>query len=196
MRARPRLGRFRKLNLYARSMGLVRPRVDVIQLPHVPGERWLGLPFNTEPEEGRAALLLLNHSWAYLDSAEACTGLLLDDWTEVIPHKLEDTGIAFHYQSAQAQAPQAVLVAAPSRADTHWSFDELLAWDMHVHLLMSSAASAGLSVERAEQRIRPDMPVVLCSGFSTGQENTEHVQPLEIFCLAVKSSWASAFREL
>ena len=45
----------------------------------------------------------------------------------MIPNKAEETGVAFHYKSPKAQAPQAVLVAAPSRSDAQWSFAELLA---------------------------------------------------------------------
>jgi hypothetical protein len=125
MRSRARLGRFRKLNLYARSMGLGRLRVDVLQLPHVPGERWLGLPFDSAPEQGRGAALLLSYGVG-LDASVAWRGLVIDDWTEVIPNKTEDTGVAFHCRSPKAQAPQAVLVAAPARADANWSLAELL----------------------------------------------------------------------
>jgi hypothetical protein len=126
MRSRERLGRYRKFNLYARTRGLGRPRVDVLQLPHVPGEKWLGLPFDAPPEEGRAAVLLLSYAES-LDPGVAWRGLVIDNWTEVIPNQKEETGFAFHYKSPKAQAPQAVLVAAPSRNTTNWSFAELLA---------------------------------------------------------------------
>lgn len=126
MRSRERLGRFRKLNLYARSQGLARLRVEVLQLPHTPGEKWLGLPFDTPPDAGRAAVLLLTPA-PNLDASFAWRGIVIDDWTEVIPNRLEETGVAFHYRSPKAQAPQAVLVAAPSRSADGWSFAELLA---------------------------------------------------------------------
>ncbi len=125
MRARPRLGAYRKLNLYARTAGLPRATVDVLQLPHVPGERWLGLPFETRPDQGRAAMLLLNYE-PDLDPSVPWKGLVVDDWNEVIPNEIEETGFAMHYNSPQAQAPQAILVAAPARVSTNWSFDELL----------------------------------------------------------------------
>ncbi|MET0793548.1 MAG: hypothetical protein ABW061_18650, partial [Polyangiaceae bacterium] len=128
MRSRDRLGRWRKLNLYARQSGLARPRVDVVQLPHIPGEKWLGLPFDpsTPPEEGRAALLLLNYTTS-LNPTALWSGLVIDDWSEMIPNAVETTGIAFHYDSPQAEAPQAVLVATPSANTAQWTFAELLA---------------------------------------------------------------------
>jgi hypothetical protein len=129
MRARDPLARYRKLNLYARAAGLGRPRVDVVQLPHQPGERWLGLPFadpEATPEESRLALLLLSYTTG-LDPTDSWAGIVLDDWTEIIPNRREDTGIALNYQGPRAKAPQCVLVAVPSGAGTGWVWEELVA---------------------------------------------------------------------
>jgi hypothetical protein len=135
MRSRPRLGRFRKLNLYARIFGFGRPRVDVVQLPYIPGEKWLGLPFTAPvstpeqmknfPEEGRVAVLLVSYAPS-LSSTAAWAGLVIDDFSEVIPHQVEETGIALHFDSPQAQAPQAILVATPASAGTSWTFADLI----------------------------------------------------------------------
>jgi len=124
-RVRERTGRWRKLNLYSRASGLPRPRTDIVQLPYVPGETWLGMKFETPPTAGRSALLLLNYA-TELDSSENWAGLLLDDWSEVIPNQTEQTGIALHYESPQAQAPQAVLVAVPARTWYNWELDALV----------------------------------------------------------------------
>lgn len=126
MRSRPRLKRYRKLNLYGRTAGLQRAKVEVLQLPHRPGERWLGLPFETPPEEGRTGKLLLSYE-PTLDPLVSWKGLVIDNWNDVIPLQEEETGVAMHYNSPQAQAPQAILVVAPSRQTGSWSFAELLA---------------------------------------------------------------------
>lgn len=126
MRARPRLGVYRKFGLYARALGLARPRLDVVQFPHVPDETWLGLPFDEPPEKGRAALLVLSYA-DELDPLSNWCGLVLDDWSEIIPNRSEETGFAFHYRGPHAEAPQAVLVATPSRNAPQWSFEELIA---------------------------------------------------------------------
>jgi hypothetical protein len=125
-RVRERLTRWRKLNIYARTSGMRRPRVDVVQLPYVPGESWLGAKFTEPPTEGRSALLLLNYATA-LDATVSWCGLVLDDWTEIIPNPEETTGIAFHYEGPKTEAPQSILVAVPSASDDHWTFDVLLA---------------------------------------------------------------------
>jgi hypothetical protein len=129
MRSREPLGRFRKFNLYARAAGLTRPRVDVVQLPHQPGERWLGLPFanpDETPEESRLALLLLSYT-SGLDPTDSWAGIVLDDWTEIIPNRREDTGIAVNYQGPRAKAPQCVLAAVPSGNGANWVWEELVA---------------------------------------------------------------------
>jgi hypothetical protein len=54
-------------------------------------------------------------------------GLLLDEWTELIPNREESTALAFHYDDPGAEAPQAVLIAvAPDNAE-NWSLDTVIA---------------------------------------------------------------------
>jgi hypothetical protein len=135
--ARPRVGKWRKLNLSSRVFGRARPRVDIVQLPFVPGEKWLGVGFDVPddpnpeqlqnlPTEGRTGVLLLSYA-ASLDPSITWRALMVDDWTEVIPNQVEETGIAMHFDSPQSQAPQAVLVATPSKASGNWTFSQLLA---------------------------------------------------------------------
>ena len=53
-------------------------------------------------------------------------GLLLDEWSELIPARGEDTAIAFHYDDPGAEAAQAVLVAVPPTQATAWDLTTLL----------------------------------------------------------------------
>jgi hypothetical protein len=128
-RVREGLGRWRRVTLHAGVLTSDRPRLDVAQLPHVPGAAWVGGPFaGPPPPPGRISLLLLSPAGAAaLDPTQPWRGLLLDDWVEVIPSAEENTGIAFHYDGPNAAAGNAVLVAVPSSAATTWSFAELQA---------------------------------------------------------------------
>jgi hypothetical protein len=110
------LGRWRRLALYAGALGRSRPRLDVAQLPSVPGERWIGLSFpaGTAPPANGFSPLLYSYGAAAPDPADVWSGLLLDQWTEIVPRANEETGIAFHYDSPGAEAPQAILVVPPS----------------------------------------------------------------------------------
>jgi hypothetical protein len=54
-------------------------------------------------------------------------GILIDEWTEVIPSAQEETAIAFHYDAPGGEAPQAILVAVPSGTGANWSLDDVVA---------------------------------------------------------------------
>jgi len=124
MRTRPGLSRYRKLLLYAGAFGADKQRADVLQLPFVPGEKWLGLE-GAQPDEGRAALLLLSDA-TELDAHQTWQGIFLEHWTEIIPGKTQMTGVAFHYDTPRASAPQAALVVAPASTGSAWQFEDLV----------------------------------------------------------------------
>ena len=126
-RVRPPLGCWRKLRLYAEALGAQIASFEVAQLPHVDGERWIGLPFATEddrPPSGRLSLVL--HRPVAPSGGAEWAGLLLDEWTEVIPNKEETTGIAFHYDDPGAEAAHTVLLAVPPTSATTWELDTLV----------------------------------------------------------------------
>jgi hypothetical protein len=111
-RVRPALGRWRKLGLYATALGADTSRLEVAQLPHVDGARWAALPFTAAPPDGARVSLVL-HRARSPKAADPWIGLVLDEWSEVIPRSTEQTGVAFHYDDAGSEAPQTVLLAVP-----------------------------------------------------------------------------------
>jgi len=56
--------------------------------------------------------------------AQAWSGLLIDEWTEVIPAATEETSLSLQHDHPRAEAPQAVLVAVPpASAMVQWDFE-------------------------------------------------------------------------
>ncbi len=53
-------------------------------------------------------------------------GLLLDEWTEVIPAETETTGVAFHFDKPNAEPPQTLLLCTTPRFTGQWSWDDLV----------------------------------------------------------------------
>ncbi|MCC7205945.1 MAG: hypothetical protein IT323_01475, partial [Anaerolineae bacterium] len=100
--------------------------VTVMQLPHGPADRWLALPFDpSQPIPGDKLSILLQTRPGY-DPAQPQGGLILDEWTEVIPRQEETTGIAFHFNRPNAEAPNALLLAiAPDRTGA-WRWQDLV----------------------------------------------------------------------
>jgi hypothetical protein len=125
-RLHDRLGAWRRFGLYAGALGAPAPRVSVAQLPFVAGEDWAG---RTAPTGSRTSLLLIsaNGQSALPDPTQPWRGLLLDQWTEVVPSTIAETGLAFHYDSSDSEAPQVILMGMHSGQSGGWTLTELQA---------------------------------------------------------------------
>jgi hypothetical protein len=53
-------------------------------------------------------------------------GLLIDEWTEVVPTGTENTGTAFHYDRPNSEAPQTILLVASPQQNENWKWDDLV----------------------------------------------------------------------
>jgi hypothetical protein len=51
---------------------------------------------------------------------------LLDEWLEVIPADQATTGLAFHFDRPNAEAPQAILLVTPPVRRGAWQFQDLV----------------------------------------------------------------------
>jgi predicted nucleic acid-binding Zn-ribbon protein len=97
----------------------------VAQLPRQAGDRWAGLPATPQQPIPSGRLSLVVQSTAPPASGAALAGLVVDEWTEVIPDRTQLTGISFHTDQPAARAPQAILLAvAPTEAHV-WSLATL-----------------------------------------------------------------------
>jgi hypothetical protein len=119
------LDRWQALGKLGIALGSSATSTTVTQLPLVPGAGWVALPF-ASPEDRPASAtvgLALMHEAPLPAATDTWTGLLLDEWTEVIPNREESTAVAFHYDDPGAEAPQAVVIAVvPDERET-WSTD-------------------------------------------------------------------------
>lgn len=64
-----------------------------------------------------------------LDLAQPLVGLVIDEWTELLPRVSETTGIAFNYDAPNAEPPQALLLAVSARSfnnNGRWQWRELV----------------------------------------------------------------------
>ncbi|MDP1901505.1 MAG: hypothetical protein Q8K96_13780 [Rubrivivax sp.] len=106
----------------------------VWQLPHVDQKAWAARPEAWAGKDIRKAVPQLAVVAAGADALvglgadTALAGLTIDEWQEVIPDRMQTTGVSFHYDAPGARPPQAVLLAVPPRAAmAQWSFEEVLA---------------------------------------------------------------------
>ncbi len=96
--------------------------VGVAQVPHRAGATWNALPAPAYVD-GAASLLLAGAE--LLAPAATVCGLLVDEWSEVIPSAAETTGVAFRYDPPDLMAPQAILVAVPPVVGEPWTVGSL-----------------------------------------------------------------------
>jgi hypothetical protein len=125
-RLRPSLNRLDLLLSEAEGAGsLERISLAVAQLPHENEQRWVGLSLKegTPLREGVVSLVLHGDG---LDRPDGqLSGLLVDEWAEIVPARSETTAIAFRYDPPDAAAPQAVLVAVPPVLEEEWTVGTL-----------------------------------------------------------------------
>lgn len=113
--------------------------LELAQLPYAEGRCWVGLDDWIETEAAkqqgeddlpstwvRSPLSLVVASHGALPefrnpgSAAGRTvaaGLLLDEWSELIPSKEANTSVAFHFDALNTQPPQSILLAVPGTMD-------------------------------------------------------------------------------
>jgi hypothetical protein len=100
-----------------------------VQLPYKTEKyHWMAMPFPTgdiDPEEGNTLLYTVFGDAAAASPTEVC-GLLVDEWTEVIPATEEVTGITFHYDRPNCEAPQTLLLVVPTKLTGNWQWNDLV----------------------------------------------------------------------
>jgi hypothetical protein len=85
------------------------------QLPDRQGEGWAALVRPTADERGRLCLLTTGSRPATFGGPVA--GIVLSTWTEAVPRRGQDAGLAVHFDAPSARAPQAILLCAATPRD-------------------------------------------------------------------------------
>jgi hypothetical protein len=100
--------------MLAAALGRSEPPMLPIQLPFQAGDPWLAMQL---PEkftiEGERLLYTAHYSTPFAAGAHQC-GLLLDEWTEVIPGTTKEAGVTFNFDRPDNEPPQTILVVTPA----------------------------------------------------------------------------------
>jgi len=133
-RVREKLRHWEKTVMLIQALTGSELKLDPIQLPCKPNDRWLGLEFpekdQNEPDkqfkiDGDRLLYTAQYGVPFQKAQRQC-GLLLDEWNEVIPSKEETTGIAFHYDRPNSEPPQTMLLVTPATMGGAWQWRDLV----------------------------------------------------------------------
>jgi hypothetical protein len=125
-RVREKIHAWEQIMMLAGSMGRPEPLLDAIQLPFLAGDQWVGLEFPPDQALDHDRLLYTAHfSVPFAKAAPQC-GFLVDEWTETIPGADVNTGIAFHHDRPNCEAPQSLLLVTPTQFRGEWQWTDLI----------------------------------------------------------------------
>ena len=136
-RVREKVGRWENITILAEAFNEgVRVDLTPMQLPFMEDDRWLAMRFRDEkdleddPENyyriGSDKLLYTAHHAVPFRKDSPLCGILLDEWTEVIPEREETTGLAFHYDQPGSEPPQSMLLLVPPEFRGSWKWDDIV----------------------------------------------------------------------
>lgn len=144
--------------------------LEALQLPHRAGQGWVGAAFPATAPDGSPFVLeedkLLYSAVFATDSAldpgqpdRPWCGLLIDEWIESIPTERETTGLAFHFDRPNAEAPQAILLVTPPERRGAWQLDDVVA---ALHETLDMARLRAVEPAQIDQTLfGPLVPAVL-----------------------------------
>ncbi len=95
-----------------------------LQLPYKNNDSWLGLSFPETYEVENDKLLYTTYLRDFDETKPQC-GLLIDEWTEVIPTENETTGLSFQYDQPNTEAPQSMLLLTPTDFTDQWDWADI-----------------------------------------------------------------------
>ncbi|WP_026057708.1 hypothetical protein [Streptomyces sp. SS] len=121
-------------------------------------ERWAALPPAAGQSPGPRLSLVLHAPAGGAAPEELLSGrlrgLIVDEWTEVVPRERQTTGVAVHIDAPDAAPPQTVLLAVPPDASPTWTPD-----------LLGATVRAALDLARLRavdyEALHPDSPTAV-----------------------------------
>ena len=127
-RVREKLSAWENLVMLAEGFNKDRSPLNLtpIQLPFNADDSWFGLAYREKDFEIEGDKLLYTAYLPNFNPAQPQCGLLVDEWTEVIPAKKETTGLTFHYDRPNPEPPQTLLLVTPSEFTGSWKWEDLV----------------------------------------------------------------------
>jgi len=125
-RVREKMHHWENLTFLTEALGNAAPDLHPMQLPYRPDDSWLALSYPETYAIDGDRLLYTAHYATDFDKTKLQCGLLLDEWTEVIPTRDETTGVSFHYDRPSTEPPQVMLLVTPPAMVGQWHWEDLV----------------------------------------------------------------------
>jgi hypothetical protein len=125
-RVRDKVRRWEEVVMLAGAFGRTEPELTPLQLPFFAHDGWFALEFHPAVKLDTDRLLYTAHFAIPFDKTANQCGLLLDEWSEIIPSTEATTGVAFHYDRPNSEAPQTMLLVTPPEFRGAWQWQDLV----------------------------------------------------------------------
>jgi hypothetical protein len=106
--------------------------LEPVQFPYHQEDYWLALEYPEKKTDGTPfkinedKLLYTSYYTEAFDKTKRQCGLLIDEWTEVIPTEEETTALTFHYDRPNSEPAQTLLLVTPSEFKQSWQWQDLV----------------------------------------------------------------------
>jgi len=154
-RVRSNLARWRSLWLYGQAFGAAPPSLEVAQLP--PAANWAGNP-GADIVSGTLSLIV--HRPTQAAPADGWVGIVIDEWTEIVPSSTQATALSFRFESPVAEPPQVVLLAVPPTTAPNWDLETLFDTVRETLILAKIRAVDSALLDD----LRPFLPAICLTG--------------------------------
>ncbi len=135
-RVREKVGTLESVLIFGEALGRFSLDIKPLQLPFREQDHWVAVEYPEvksedvdKPDafvpEGDFLSLVQWLPSSSFTPGQPQSGLLVDEWLEVIPGKRETTGIAVHYNQPSTEPPQVVLLAVTPEITGAWTWDKL-----------------------------------------------------------------------
>lgn len=125
-RIREKMKRWEQTVMLSGAVNNTEPDLLPLQIPWKTGEHWLGLEYpSTYTPDGDRLCYTVHFAKPFDETTWQC-GLLIDEWNEIVPAVDETTGIAFHFDRPNAEAPQSLLLVTPPSFTGSWQWQDIV----------------------------------------------------------------------
>ena len=124
------------VNTYQEAFAGEELALKPLQLPFNKKAHWVAVEFpEVKPEEldnpnvfvpAGDFLSIVRQLPAGYSASAAQSGLVIDEWNEVVPNPIKTAGIAIHYNQPNTEPPQCVLLAVSPVINGRWDWDDLV----------------------------------------------------------------------
>jgi hypothetical protein len=124
-RVREPMAQWERSASIAEAFGQSPAELVPLQLPFLDDDRWTALELPDGYKLDGEKLLYTAHFATPFDNTRVQCGLVLDEWTEVVPGAEEVTGVAFHFDQPNTEPAQTILVVVPPFFTGAWRWNDL-----------------------------------------------------------------------